>query len=53
MKNKEFDFGDEGVPAYIVTDIIEGLAWIKKVESGEVEGISWEQMMAELEFEEN
>ncbi len=52
LQNREFDFGDEGVPAHVVTDIVDGLAWIKKVESGEVEGITWEQMMAELESEE-
>ena len=39
---------DEGVPLRVAHQIVEGLAWIEKREKGEVEGITWEQMMAEL-----
>lgn len=40
---------EEGVPLDVAHQIVESLAWIKKCERGEVEPITWEQMMAELE----
>lgn len=46
----EKDYGDNGIPKHVADDIVEGLTWIKKRERGEVEGISWEQMMAELKL---
>jgi hypothetical protein len=45
----EDDDDEEGVPLSVALDIVESLKWIKKVERGEVEPITWEQMMAELE----
>ena len=48
----EKDYGDKGVPQHVADNIIEGLKWIKKVERGEAEPITWEQMMAELEADE-
>jgi hypothetical protein len=48
----EKDYGDKGVPQRVADNIIEGLKWIKKVERGEAEPITWEQMMAELEADE-
>jgi hypothetical protein len=48
----EKDYGDKGVPRHVAENIMEGLKWIKKVERGEVEPITWEQMMAELEADE-
>jgi hypothetical protein len=40
---------EEGVPLAVAHQIVESLEWIKKVERGEAEPITWEQMMAELE----
>ncbi len=48
----EKDYGDKGVPQHVADNIIEGLKWIKKVERGEAEPITWEHMMAELEADE-
>jgi hypothetical protein len=43
------DDDEEGVPLEVAHQIVESLEWIKKCERGEVEPITWEQMMAELE----
>jgi hypothetical protein len=40
---------EEGVPLEVAHQMVEALEWIKKCERGEVEPITWEQMMAELE----
>ena len=40
---------EEGVPLEVALQMVEGLKWIKQVERGEVEPLTWEQMMAELE----
>ena len=45
------DDDEEGVPLSVALDMVESLKWIKKVERGEAEPITWEQMMAELEAE--
>jgi hypothetical protein len=45
------DDEEEGVPLSVALDMVESLKWIKQVERGEVEPITWEQMMAELEAE--
>ena len=45
------DDDEEGVPLSVALDMVESLKWIKQVERGEVEPITWEQMMAELEAE--
>lgn len=42
---------EEGVPLEVAHQMVESLKWIKQVERGEVEPITWEQMMAELEAE--
>ena len=42
------DDDEEGVPLSVALDMVESLKWIKKVERGEAEPITWEQMMAEL-----
>ena len=43
------DDDEEGVPLSVALDMVDSLKWIKKVERGEAEPITWEQMMAELE----
>jgi hypothetical protein len=43
------DDDEEGVPLEVAHQMVESLEWIKKCERGEVEPITWEQMMAELE----
>jgi hypothetical protein len=43
------DDDDQGVPLRVALEMVESLNWIKKVERGEAEPISWEQMMSELE----
>jgi hypothetical protein len=45
------DDDEEGVPMEVALQMVESLEWIKKCERGEVEPITWEQMMAELEAE--
>ena len=55
LKSKPIPDGDdddeveEGVPLEVATQMVEGLKWIKQVERGEIEPLTWEQMMAELE----
>ncbi len=43
------DDDELGVPLEVALQMVEGLKWIKQVERGEVEAITWEQMTAELE----
>lgn len=43
------DDDEEGVPLEVALDMVEAWKWIKQVERGEADDLTWEDMMAELE----
>jgi hypothetical protein len=49
VPNVTDDEDEEGVPLEVALDMVEAWKWIKQVERGEADDLTWEDMMAELE----